>query len=580
MFQTVPGLGQHGISLSSICRLFNPPNSGNIASKRYKSYIDARVGSKLNSYREPHEDAHYIFARNKYRREFASMFNKSVCKLSKDDMAKVKVGPPAVSRYHQIRRYFLGADTPNMPHHDFPIPGYLLNVSGYMMLEKEKPKIDQSEDTMNIENSSVHDNNQINDQKNSEETYDLANFKEANPSGSIFEILADQCKVNLNIYTTAQELEESLFEFVKADTQNFDSYFDGSEDLKKLCDSKNSEILPSLRKLVFHAFSLYCQCKVIVFGNNGREVICHPKCSSTSPIFLKLNEKEFMSLYYKQEDQEQYSKLNLPGTDDLTRDGLGRLHLKTPCTGTINVFLRAQRFNGITAATNITNLDKVLPVQIEKGKSVVFIIFDNGPDFNPMLLLNELYYFRLFKKLNIDVLVIMTYDARYSAFNPIEHLWAPMSKALSGIILPSTLEGGTTTPAKQGKLSEEERATKERVVFNDAMEKWSQCWRNLNFDGKEINTAVIKCDEDNLLFDDYERVQAFLETSIGRLPEFEDLVKEFKDMFLHMDRHYNEVVFKICNALSCCKEWKGQRRKSLLRKTQNEITSTDSQYHI
>ena len=146
---------------------FNPPNSGNIASKRYKSYIDAGVGSKLNSYREPHEDAHYIFARNKYLREFASMFNKSICILSTDDMAKVKVGPPAVLRYHQICCYFLGADTPNMPDHDFLIPGYLLNVSGYMRLEVEKPKIDQSEDTMNIENSSVHDNNQINDQKNS-----------------------------------------------------------------------------------------------------------------------------------------------------------------------------------------------------------------------------------------------------------------------------------------------------------------------------------------------------------------------------------------------------------------------------
>ena len=122
------------------------------------------------------------------------MFNKSVCILSTDDMAKVKVGPPAVSRYHQIRRYFLGADTPNMPDHNFPIPGYLVNVSGYMMLEEEKRKIDQSEDTMNIENSGVHDNNQINDQKNSKGTYDLANFKEADPSGSIFEILADQSK--------------------------------------------------------------------------------------------------------------------------------------------------------------------------------------------------------------------------------------------------------------------------------------------------------------------------------------------------------------------------------------------------
>ena len=59
-------------------------------------------------------------------------------------------------------------------------------------------------------------------------------------------------------------------------------------------------------------------------------------------------------------------------------------------------------------------------------------------------------------------------------------------------------------------------------------------------------------------------MQAFLKTSIGRLPEFEDLVKEFKDMFLHMDGHYNEVVFKKCNALSCCKEWKAKEVKVYL----------------
>ena len=66
----------------------------------------------------------------------------------------------------------------------------------------------------------------------------------------------------------------------------------------------------------------------------------------------------------------------------------------------------------------------------------------------------------------------------------------------------------------------------------------------------------------NLLFDDYERVQVFLKTSIGRFPEFEDLVKEFKDMFLHMDCHYNKVVLKKCNALSCCKEWKAKEVKA------------------
>ena len=51
-----------------------------------------------------------------------------------DDMNKVKVGTLAVSRYHQLERYFPTDDVPNYPDHDFPVPGYHLIPSGYMRL--------------------------------------------------------------------------------------------------------------------------------------------------------------------------------------------------------------------------------------------------------------------------------------------------------------------------------------------------------------------------------------------------------------------------------------------------------------
>ena len=50
-------------------------------------------------------------------------------------ICKVKVGAPAVSRYHQIRKIYPSGDTPNLKDHDFPVLQYLLNVSGYMFLE-------------------------------------------------------------------------------------------------------------------------------------------------------------------------------------------------------------------------------------------------------------------------------------------------------------------------------------------------------------------------------------------------------------------------------------------------------------
>ena len=103
LLDKVPSLKEHGISISTTRRLFHAPNKGNVASLRYKALIDARIGCKKNSYREYHPDSHYLFTRNKERQEFCTMFDADSCILSMDDMAKIKVSAPAVSRYHQIR---------------------------------------------------------------------------------------------------------------------------------------------------------------------------------------------------------------------------------------------------------------------------------------------------------------------------------------------------------------------------------------------------------------------------------------------------------------------------------------------
>ena len=69
--------------------------------------------------------------------------------------------------------------------------------------------------------------------------------------------------------------------------------------------------------------------------------------------------------------------------------------------------------------------------EIEKNKKSGFMVLsDGGPDFNPSSVLNELYFYRLFKKLQLDLFTVFTYAARYSAFNPVEHLWAVLNNQL------------------------------------------------------------------------------------------------------------------------------------------------------
>ena len=88
LYRVIPELKDHTISLSTMRRLFHAPNSNFNASSRYRGHVNARVGVKSNTYREYHEDAHYLFARNKYRRELASLFPKEIGILSIDDMVK------------------------------------------------------------------------------------------------------------------------------------------------------------------------------------------------------------------------------------------------------------------------------------------------------------------------------------------------------------------------------------------------------------------------------------------------------------------------------------------------------------
>ena len=66
------------VSLTTIHRLVETPNNAFNSGIRYKGLINARVGAKSNRYRGPHLDAHYLFARNKMRREMPTMLNDSV----------------------------------------------------------------------------------------------------------------------------------------------------------------------------------------------------------------------------------------------------------------------------------------------------------------------------------------------------------------------------------------------------------------------------------------------------------------------------------------------------------------------
>ena len=251
----------------------------------------------------------------------------------------------------------------------------------------------------------------------------------------------------------------------------------------------------------------------------------------------------------------------------LKHDNLGRLYFYTRCSGPSNVFLRSQKFNSTTIATHVTDIIEAMGSSDKDGsKPVLFLLSDNGPNFNPMSLLNSLFFYQTFEYL--DLLCTFTYAAQYSAYNCIEHLWAPLSNKLASVILSSKVLGDSKPPAMQGTLSNDERRAKENIVFDNAMNELENVyWNSSEFDGFPVLVKTIECGNDDLVGKYYEQVKEFLKSPIRDTQKYSLLRKEFLEMFTNMDWHKNEIVFIKCNNSTCCKEFRSKDFKEFLLKS-------------
>ena len=130
--------------------------------------------------------------------------------------------------------------------------------------------------------------------------------------------------------------------------------------------------------------------------------------------------------------------------------------LHIPYSGHCHLRIRWHKYNSTTAATIITNLYNIL-AHHKQTKSVYIFLADEGPDFNPYHIANDLFYYRLFKKLDADIQVVMAYAVGYSAFNPVEHCGSFLSNKLSSVIFsPIENEDDVSAPALESGLSKED----------------------------------------------------------------------------------------------------------------------------
>ena len=134
------------------------------------------------------------------------------------------------------------------------------------------------------------------------------------------------------------------------------------------------------------------------------------------------------------------SRRNLRGK--IFVDTLGRERIRWPRSGLHNVFLYPSMFHSSTSAMHVCNLKEILqPIVFGENKRAVTIICDGGPDWTPKSTPNLINFGRLWRDLNLDILILSSYAPGHSRHNPIERSWAPLSKWLTGVTLPIALKG-------------------------------------------------------------------------------------------------------------------------------------------
>ena len=213
--------------------------------------------------------------------------------------------------------------------------------------------------------------------------------------------------------------------------------------------------------------------------------------------------------------------------------------------------LRSSKFDSTTSRSHMNDILPLLAAQVKDGKGVAFVKVDDGSDWNLSYLVNQLYFFRVWRELGLDILGFISYAAKYSAYNNIEHLWSPLSKALSGVILPSVLEGENEIPCKQ-PLAPSVLEEKEKSVFDQAMQLVvSEYWKDLSFNNSEVRTDFKSCFLKESPYDDYKEVHTLLTGPYSKLRDSAKLMEELKMLFKHIDRKSNEVIFCKCTNPRC-----------------------------
>eukprot|EP01063_Lacrimia_lanifica_P005231 TRINITY_DN13006_c0_g1_i1.p1 TRINITY_DN13006_c0_g1~~TRINITY_DN13006_c0_g1_i1.p1 ORF type:complete len:550 (-),score=79.09 TRINITY_DN13006_c0_g1_i1:6-1655(-) len=129
-------------------------------------------------------------------------------------------------------------------------------------------------------------------------------------------------------------------------------------------------------------------------------------------------------------------------------DRAGREHYVFPRNGDVGVYLRCNRRMPNNTQVNVRHLRQFILAQYappRKVPPVLLALVDNGGDVSPSSYITALVFWRLLGALELEAVVVASYAAQESPFNPVERVQKHLSTRMAGAIYG---EAGVNTDAQ------------------------------------------------------------------------------------------------------------------------------------
>ena len=242
------------------------------------------------------------------------------------------------------------------------------------------------------------------------------------------------------------------------------------------------------------------------------------------------------------------------------KDSHGREHVVTGRTGEAVIFLAPNSIKPSSIEAHCNDMMTVLEAYPEKKKKKALIMTaDDGGDWG---IRSEATFFHLgmmMRDAELDFVLLTKYAPGQSRLNPVEHMFAPVTRRLSSVILyPS---GGGEDKDQEENIGPDSSQPDIKETDDDIM-KVKCLLKDFKYDGYNVETVAVKCNSDqvqlggkildNRKYKELDQIQRFFhkkptKSAMKNLtPEEEKIRKHLSWTVRHMDKRSHQIILRKC----------------------------------